>query len=283
VQFHEGWIGRDEARRKQRAEAKANGEKAEAPARGEVTRAQINYIDLHRHALARNALLDAAPGVLLRLAVAQIVAGSALWSVLPDEQASQTEAIGKSIQASPADATFAVERKALLALLGQPDYHRNIVRRHGDATESVALFALLLALPDAQVWDLFAFVLAESLQAGSALVDAIGIHQGLDPKGSWTPDETFFDLIRDREVANRMVAEVAGKSVANSNAAEKVKTQKAIIRDCLAGENNRPKVEGWVPRWLQFPALAYTPRGGLPAVGASALARKTLAAQSAAS
>jgi len=120
-------------------------------------------------------------------------------------------------------------------MLGQPDYHRTIVCRHGDAGESVALFARLLALPDDRAWDLFAFALAESLEAGSALVDAVGIHQGLDPKDIWTPDETFFDLMRDREVANRMVAEVAGKGVADSNATEKVRTQKAIIRDCLAG------------------------------------------------
>ena len=282
VQLHEGWIGHDELRRKQRAEGKTNGEKTEASARAEVTKAQANYIDLHRHALARNALLEAAPSVLLRLAVAQIVAGSALWSVKPDEQASRTEAIAKSIQAAPADIAFTEKRKALLAMLGQPDYHRNIVRHHGDAADSVEVFALLLALPDAQVWDLFAFVLAESLEAGSALVDAVGIHQGLDPKGTWTPDETFFDLIRDREVANRMVAEVAGKRVADSNAAEKVRVQKAIIRDCLAGENNRPKVEGWVPRWMQFPALAYTKRGGVPAVGAAVRAKKAFADRKAA-
>jgi ParB family chromosome partitioning protein len=48
VQVHEGWISHDDLRRKQRAEAKANGEKTEAPARPEVTKAQANYIDLHR-------------------------------------------------------------------------------------------------------------------------------------------------------------------------------------------------------------------------------------------
>jgi len=277
VQLHEGWLSRDEFRRMQRAEDKASGTKAEAPARGEVTKAQANYIDLHRHALARNAVLEAAPGVLLRLAVAQIIAASALWTVKPDEQSSRTEAIAKSVQASPADSAFAEKRKALLRMLGAPDYHRNIVRRHGSAGDSVEVFAFLLTLPDEQVWDLFAFVLAESLEAGSPLVDAVGIHQGLDPKDKWSPDDTFFDLIRDREVANRMVAEVAGKKVADANAAEKVRTQKAIIRDCLAGANNRPKVEGWVPRWMQFPALAYTKRGGVPAVAAAVRAKKAFA------
>jgi ParB family chromosome partitioning protein len=277
VQWHEGWIGRDELRRRQRAEDKANGTKAEAPAQPEITRAQGNYIDLHRHARARAALLEAAPGVLLRLSVAQIVAGSALWSVKPDPQRADNEAIAKSVKSAPAEIAFAERRKTLLALLGVRSDHGNIVRHYGSAADSVEVFAFLLTLPDAQVWDLFAFVLAESLEAGSPLVDAVGIHQGLDPKDNWSPDDAFFALIRDREVANRMVAEVAGKKAADGNAAEKVRTQTAIIRDCLTGENNRPKVEGWVPRWMQFPALAYTRRGGVPAAARSALARKALA------
>jgi ParB family chromosome partitioning protein len=281
VQEHEGWITHDEARRLRRAEDKASGAKQPAPERPEVTKAFANYIDLHRHALARMTVLDAAPGVLLRLAVAQIVAGSALWAVRADEQRAGSEAIAKSLSASPADQAFAEKRKALLTMLGAPDYHRNIVRHYGSAEDSVEVFALLLTLDDAKMWELFAFVLAESLEAGSALVDAVGMHQGLDPNGKWTPDETFFDLIRDREVANRMLAEVAGKKVADGNAAEKVRTQKAIIRDCLAGENNRKKVEGWVPRYMQFPALAYTKRGGVPAAGMSAVAREALAAHAA--
>jgi ParB family chromosome partitioning protein len=277
VQEHEGWLSRDDARRLRRAEEKASGEKQPAPERAEVTKAFSNYIDLHRYALARMTVLDAAPGVLLRLAVAQIVAGSALWTVRADDQRANTEAIAKSLSASPADQAFVEKRKTLLTMLGNPDYHRNIVRHHGTAADSVEVFAFLLTLEDDKVWELFAFVLAESLEAGSTLVDAIGIHQGLDLKDRWTPDETFFDLIRDREVANRMVAEVAGKKVADGNSTEKVRTQKTIIRDCLAGDNNRKKVEGWVPRYMQFPALAYTKRGGVPAVWASAKAKKAFA------
>jgi ParB family transcriptional regulator, chromosome partitioning protein len=54
-----------------------------------------------------------------------------------------------------------------------------------------------------------------------------------------------------------MLAEVAGKSVAKGNLDEKVKTQKKIMRDCLAGENWRSKVEGWLPGWMQFPFKPY--------------------------
>ncbi|MER8556593.1 hypothetical protein NKH37_31285 [Mesorhizobium sp. M1217] len=78
----------------------------------------------------------------------------------------------------------------------------------------------------------------------------------------WQPDDAFFDLLRDKEIANSMLAEVGGKLVADGNVAEKVKTQKKIIRDFLAGENGRQKVETWLPRWMEFPAESYTSRGG---------------------
>jgi len=57
-----------------------------------------------------------------------------------------------------------------------------------------------------------------------------------------------------------MLREVAGKRIANGNIAEKVKAQKTIIRDHLTGENQRPKVEGWTPKWFRFPAASYTAR-----------------------
>lgn len=76
----------------------------------------------------------------------------------------------------------------------------------------------------------------------------------------WTPDDIFFDLIRDRQVANAMLREVGGKRQADGNVAEKVKTQKAIIRDFLDGAHDRRQVVGWVPKWLAFPASSYTAR-----------------------
>jgi ParB family chromosome partitioning protein len=67
-----------------------------------------------------------------------------------------------------------------------------------------------------------------------------------------------------------LVEDVAGKTVADSNAKEKGKTLRTILRDCLAGANGRPKAEGWVPRWLRFPASGYTARGGVWAASRSA-------------
>src|SRR3546814_7601587 len=67
-------------------------------------------------------------------------------------------------------------------------------------------------------------------------------------------------LIRDRKVVKAVLRDIACKQTANANVAEKIKTQKSIIRDHLPGSNNRRKVEGWVPKKLRFPATSYTAR-----------------------
>jgi ParB family chromosome partitioning protein len=69
---------------------------------------------------------------------------------------------------------------------------------------------------------------------------------------------------------------VAGEPVAAANAKEPGKVLKRIVRDHLDGTNGRPKVEGWVPKWMAFPPAAYTARGGVGTVAAHA---KVLAAR----
>ena len=115
-------------------------------------------------------------------------------------------------------------------------------------------------MPDADVLAVAAVVMGEALAAGSAEVEAAGLHMKVDMAAFWSPDAAFFELIRDREAVNAMLKEVGGKKVADGNLAEKVKTQKAILRDFLDGTNDRPKVARWTPRWLTFPAGAYTKR-----------------------
>ena len=105
-----------------------------------------------------------------------------------------------------------------------------------------------------------AVVVGETLAAGSAEVEAAGTYLQVDMGDFWRPDEAFFDGIKDRETVNAMLKEVGGKKVADGNVSEKVRTQKGILRDFLAGTNDRPKVERWTPRWLTFPAQAYTRR-----------------------
>ena len=127
------------------------------------------------------------------------------------------------------------------------------------------LFQRLLDLPDRAVTDVIAIVMGETLFAGSAAVEAVGLHIGVDMAAWWNADDAFFDGLRDKEVLTALVAEVGGDDIAAANAKEKGATLKTIVRDHLNGKNGRTQVEGWVPRWMAFPPTAYTERGGIGA------------------
>lgn len=261
VECHEGYLSRKEARR-----ARSNmeeGEQAETPAkpsRPELSGPMQNYVDLHRHAAVRIALLDH-PGIALRLMVAHAIAGSALWQVRLEPQRAASETVAASIAACKAQTAFAEKRRDALALLGQSDEDGSVAG-HGDELALATIFAWLLVLSDDDVMRVLALVMAETLGAGSAVVEALGNYLAVKMGDWWQPDEAFFDLLRDREVASAMLADIGGRSVADGNSSEKVKTQKKIIRDFLSGENGRQKVDGWLPRWMKFPAETYTDRGG---------------------
>ncbi|SJM32015.1 chromosome partitioning protein ParB [Mesorhizobium delmotii] len=258
VECHEGWLSRKEARR-----ARANGEGAEEtaakPSRPELTGPMQNYVDLHRHAAVRFGLLDH-PGAALRLMVAHAIAGSGLWQVRREPQRAAHEIVAASLAACKAEAAFAEKRREVVALLGQPDEDGTIAGGNGDDS-GTASFARLLALCDDHVMRVLSIVMAETLEAGSAVIEALGNHLNVDIGACWQPYDAFFDLLRDKEIANSMLA-VGGKHVADGNVAEKVKTQKKIIRDFLSGDNGRRQVETWLPRWMKFPVESYTDRGG---------------------
>jgi ParB family chromosome partitioning protein len=265
VEIHEGWLTRKEARGGRKAREEVDAEEptvAAAPSRPEVTKAMQNYIDLHRHAMVRAALAGQ-PGVALRLMVAHAIAGSGLWSVKAEPQQWVNEATAKSLTASAAEAAFDAKRQTLLPLLGYPDYRRTVVQASPSPEDTVALFARLLALPDEDVLAILAVAMGETLEAGNELVEAVGVHLAVDARATWKPDDAFFEHLRDRTVVNAMLAEVAGKTVADANLTERLKTQKQIICDCIAGANGREKVEGWVPGWLAFPVRTCTGAGSL--------------------
>ncbi|RUX01688.1 chromosome partitioning protein ParB, partial [Mesorhizobium sp. M2A.F.Ca.ET.037.01.1.1] len=262
VEAHEGYLSRKEARR-----ARSNGETGEGgkqpanPSRPELSGPMQNYVDLHRHAAVRTALLDH-PGTALRLMVAHVIVGSSLWQVRPDPQRAANEAVAASVAACKSEAVFGGKRREVLALLGTIDDDGPVAGGNGDDFALSSVFSCLLTLSDDDVLRILALVMAETLAAGSAIVEALGNHLGLDMRAYWQTDDAFFDLLRDREVANQMLADVGGKHVAEGNASEKVKTQKKIVRDFLSGENGRPKTDGWLPRWMAFPVASYTNRGG---------------------
>lgn len=166
--------------------------------------------------------------------------------------------------ASPAEPAFAERRRAAAEFLGLGKDADTVLGRCG-AGGAADVFARLLGLADEAVLAVAAVVMAESLEAGSDEAEAAGVWLKVDIGRFWAPDDAFFDLIRDRETVNAMLKEVGGKKVADGNLAEKVKTQKTILRDFVAGTNGRTKVEGWTPKWMAFPAQAYTRRPFAPA------------------
>jgi ParB family transcriptional regulator, chromosome partitioning protein len=255
VEIHEGYPSRKESRRRSRSEPADDGDAAAEPiksTRPAMTKSMQNYLELHRHVVVRLALL-ANPGTALRLIVAHAIAASGHWQVKAEPQQAKSEEIARSIAESPAQQAFATEREAILALFERPDYHHTVASTNGDAYRTAAVFARLLALSEDEVLRVAAFVMAETLAAGSAVVEAIGQHLKVDARPHWQPDDVFYELVRERATVNAMLAEVAGKSVADANVIEKTRTQKQIIRDCLAGTNGRARVDGWLPGLMAFP------------------------------
>jgi ParB family transcriptional regulator, chromosome partitioning protein len=241
------------------ASAKRERSDSEQPvARPELTKAAENYLALHRHAIVRAELL-AHPSIALRLAVAHMIAGSPLWSIKPDPQRAEKEAISESVAGSPAQAAVSAERESVLELMQlEKSYYGSLTRGNGDEHTAASAFARLMALPDETVLRVMALLMAETLAAGSALTEAAGMVLKPDVARWWRLDDTFLDLLKDRTAINALLSEVAGKTVADANLSETGKVQKKVVRDCLTGEG-REQVQGYVPRYMAFPVGHYDP------------------------
>ncbi|WCM26002.1 ParB/RepB/Spo0J family partition protein [Sphingomonas sp. QA11] len=265
VTFHEGYLSAKEARRA------ASGGTAEPTkvARPEVTSTMQTYLDLHRHAAVRAALLGH-PGVALRLMVAHAIGGSYLWRVSPEPQTTRNDAVRESIETCRGETVFDERRRAVLAVLDFSAEEPTVSGGNGDDYGVVGIFLRLIDLPDPVIMEIITVIMGETLASGSAAVAAVGVQIDIDMADWWQADAAFFELIRDKEVLGRLVAEVAGETVATANTGEKTKTLKAIVRAHLDGADGRTKVERWVPKWLAFPASAYTARGGVGTVAAHA-------------
>ena len=261
VEVHEGWLTAKEAKAKRRTKTATDDPASDGkPVRPELTNPAQNYVELHRHASVRNALLSH-PGTALRLMVAHVIGGSALWQTKPDPQTTRKEETAESVAKSKAETAFAAERKAILKLLGLPAHGHSVVRSNGDDYRAVELFAALLKLSDEDVMRALAFVMAETLEAGTAVVEALGTHLKVDMREYWEVDDAFFDLLRDKAAVNAMLRHIGGKAVADANVTATTKVQKKIIRDFITGDG-RTKAEGWLPHYLDFPFKAYTKGGG---------------------
>jgi len=261
VNIHEGYLTEKAYRQRQRKNAGGDeGDQDATPDRPELTKAAQNYLHLHRHAAVRHALL-AHPGAALRLMLAHVIVGSSLWRVEPEPLRADKEQTAESLKACKAESLFAEERKAVLGLLGLPEDGASVVRGNTDDVRLVRLFAALLKLSDEQVMRVLAFIMAETLEAGTATVEALGTHLAVYMRAYWQPDAAFLDLLRDKGAINAMLADIGGKEVAEGNLTATAKVQKKIIGDFVTGEG-RPRAEGWLPAYMEFPFQAYTESGG---------------------
>lgn len=266
VACYEGQLSRAEAKKKLKAQA-GTGEQKHTE-RPELTKTMQNYLDLLRHAAVRVELLDH-QGVALRLAVAQIIAGSELWDINADPQKANTDAITASLEDNMAQAKFAEQRQIICNFLGfDGNADETVVPRNQDWDRRVDLyevFAKLQTLTDEDVLKILTYVVAETLPSGSAMVELLGSHLNVDMADHWSPSDMFFDLFKDKQAINAALKQIGGKTVADAHITSTAKVQKDVMRQYLDGARKPQKAE-WMPNYMAFPMKGYTKRGGLEAV-----------------
>ena len=267
VEICEGVLTEKEKRRLERKkQASEGGDEASSSMRPELTKAAQNYVELHRHGAVRHALLSE-PGVALRMMVAHAIGGSALWHVQAEPGRAHTEAIDGSVKSSVAEALFEGARKSAAKLLGRPEGNAPLARGRFDEFETATVFAQLLTLTDAEVMEVLATVMAETLAAGSLMVEALGNHLAVDMAQYWQPDEVFFEVLRDKQAINALLGEVAGRRVADRNLTATMKIQKGLIQKALTdkstGKTPAKSKADWCPRYFRFPFAAYTKRDNM--------------------
>jgi ParB family chromosome partitioning protein len=152
--------------------------------------------------------------------VAHAIAGSPLWNVKIENRHCRNEAIAESVETGMAETLFDAKRRAVLALLDFSPEEPTVAGGNGKEEGTAEVFARLIGLDDEAVLTILAVVMGETMQAGSAVVEAVGACLKLDMATLWTPDDALFDLVRDRQVANAMLREVAGKKVADGMSRE---------------------------------------------------------------
>ncbi len=71
--------------------------------------------------------------------------------------------------------------------VGYPNEYRN-----------AALLRRALALDEAEIGELLAVAVADTLIAGSAFTELLGQLLKVDLRDTWTPDQTFVDRVSDK-------------------------------------------------------------------------------------
>ena len=131
--------------------------------------------------------------------------GGRWWRVEAEPRRPETPAIGEAVAALASEAAFAKKRAKAAKLLRTETPGAPIVAHDASGARTAEVFARLLEMTDAQVLQVLAVVMAETLAAGADLIDTLGQQLNVDCLQHWQPDEAFFALIREREAVSGML------------------------------------------------------------------------------
>lgn len=243
-------------------DANTNTQDATKQRRGELTAALIDYMNLHKQAAVRLHLTQQ-PGLALRVAVAALISGLPTWAVQRDAPLTVGDAILKSVRESAAQQAYEQQRRDAyhwLVPLDEPDDEPTFIHRYGSKPPLAEVLARLIALPDEEVFQLLAILTAETLPAGSGLIDVLGQSLHIDMRHYWRLEDTFLSLLIDKETLTGMVKELGGPTGKNLKCAE----LRAMIQQRVEGQSCKA-VEDWLPGYLEFPPRGYTERFNAPA------------------
>ena len=260
VLFHEGQLTSAEARKLQQG-SKEGGDAVPAAIRPEMSGPLAEYILLHRHAAAQASLV-ASPAVALRLMAAHAMAGSALWDVRPHELRARKDETQASVEGSKSVAALAERTEQTDALFNALNVNPAL-RRNGDDYRLCEIFSALLAMSDEEVLAVLASVMARTLEAGNGIVEAVLHVCGTDLSATWKPDETFFDLTKDKRAINAMIGDIATASLADSCRTETGKAQKQVLANRIGGEGCEANPD-WRPGWMRVPPTRVVEGAGSP-------------------
>jgi len=247
-------------------------------AKPEMSGPVAEYVRLHRHAATTATLLDH-PGVALRLAVTHMLVGSYRWTVEPQKTTSRKDSTTESVASSPSAVRVADERQAVFDLLGldAPEQYYGEGKRLA-ANDFANVFASLLAQEDETVMRVMTMTMSQTLCADEDVVESVAAVIQPDVPALWTPDDAFFDIIRDKRVINAMVADIGGKAMADSMVSETGTKQKTALRNRMdpnvVGKDTAQP--GWRPRWMQTRPAHYIDRATCPPALAAFAAAKVV-------
>jgi ParB family chromosome partitioning protein len=263
VTFHEGWLKAAEARKAKAPKASGEAQPA-GDTRPEMSGPMADYVGLHRHAAAQASLIRN-PAIALRLMAAHSLCGSSLWNVRLHMPGATKEATLASVEGGPATAEFGAARASVVALfeaLGAA-----VPGRNGDNYLLCETFAVLLAMSDAEVMQVTALAMAETLDSGGPAVEAALHACGADTAEFWKPDEAFFDLLRDKRVITAFIADAVSPETAREASDATTKAQKAQLAEALAARETSLD-SAWLPGWMHVPPMRHLDGAACPPVDA---------------